>query len=84
MTNTLTRLIIKGGVLSPGELKLICQTAEDLGLKYISFGSRQDILFPDKINDRKINSIENFQIVDPVKDTAENIMSSYVLSLIHI
>ena len=74
----LPRLIIKGGVLSPAELKLICQVAEDLGSDVISFGSRQDILFPDEINDEKIKSIQNIQIVDPYKNNTENIMSSYV------
>ena len=28
----LNRLLINGGVLSPGELKYICEAAEDLGL----------------------------------------------------
>ena len=45
------RLMINGGVLSPGELKYICEAAEALGLDAISFGSRQDIIFPEKIDE---------------------------------
>lgn len=74
----LARLIIKGGVLSPGELKSICQTAEDLGLDSISFGSRQDIIFPYKAKDLDIETIENLQVVNSDKERLENIMSSYV------
>jgi len=40
------RLIVNGGVLSPGELKYICEAAESLGLNAVSFGSRKDIIFP--------------------------------------
>ncbi|MUU79148.1 rubredoxin [Winogradskyella endarachnes] len=78
MINKLTRLIIKGGVLSPAELKLICQSAEDLGSDVISFGSRQDILFPDDLNNDNTEKIEGFQVVNPIKNNTENIMSSYV------
>ena len=49
MSKQLNRLIIKGGVLSPGELKYICDSMESLGVKTISFGSRQDILLPKKL-----------------------------------
>ena len=42
----LTRLIVKGGVISPGELREIVNMAQEQGLKAISFGSRQDIIFP--------------------------------------
>jgi rubredoxin len=78
MINRLTRLIIKGGVLSPAELKLICESAEELGSDIISFGSRQDILFPDALNDEKTKAIQDFQMVNPKIDQTENIMSSYV------
>jgi rubredoxin len=80
MTHRLPRLIIKGGVLSPAELKVICQASEDLGLNAISFGSRQDILFPDHVKNDSIKTIDNFQIVYPTKGISENIMSSYVCS----
>ena len=39
MNKQLNRIIVKGGVLSPGELKYICESIESLGLKTISFGS---------------------------------------------
>ena len=42
----LTRLIVKGGVISPGELREVVNIAMDQGLDSISFGSRQDIIFP--------------------------------------
>jgi dissimilatory sulfite reductase (desulfoviridin) alpha/beta subunit len=42
----LTRLIVKGGVISPGELRDIVNLASEQGLDSISFGSRQDIIFP--------------------------------------
>jgi rubredoxin len=80
MKTNLNRLIIKGGVLSPGELKYICETAETLGLKAISFGSRQDILFPKKINQEELNAFQNLQIIEPDKTGSENIVSSYVSS----
>ena len=44
MKRKLQRIFIKGGVLSPGELKQIIKMAEDLGNSTIKFGSRQDIL----------------------------------------
>ena len=78
MITKLSRLIIKGGVLSPGELKAICNTAETLGLDSISFGSRQDILFPDEVDSKKLESIDNIQIVKQEEEGFENIISSYV------
>ena len=42
----LTRLIVKGGVISPGELREIVNMGLEQGLDAISFGSRQDIIFP--------------------------------------
>ena len=78
MINKLSRLIIKGGVLSPGELKSICLAAESLGLKSISFGSRQDIIFPKEIESSKLDAIESIQIIKPEDEGKENIVSSYV------
>lgn len=74
----LNRLIINGGVLSPGELKYICEAAESLGLKYISFGSRQDILFPQDTKVEQLAEFEKLRIVEGGKDKVENIVSSYV------
>ena len=74
------RLLINGGVLSPGELKYICDAAESLGLNAISFGSRQDIIFPDKIDKELLKSFDKLQVVKPKSEKQENIVSSYVSS----
>lgn len=70
--------MIHGGVLSPGELKYICQSAEGLGLGAISFGSRQDIIFPEEIDESKFHLFDKIQFVKPKRDQIENISSSYV------
>ena len=70
--------MINGGVLSPGELKYICEAAEALGLDAISFGSRQDIIFPEKIDENKFEEFDKLQFVKPKRDGVENIASSYV------
>ncbi|SFD04340.1 rubredoxin [Algibacter pectinivorans] len=72
------RLMINGGVLSPGELKYICEAAEGLGLDAISFGSRQDIIFPEEIDESKFSQFKKIQFVKPKQDGIENIASSYV------
>ncbi len=72
------RLMINGGVLSPGELKYICEAAEALGLNAISFGSRQDIIFPEEIDESKFTAFDKIKFVKPKKDGVENIASSYV------
>jgi len=76
----LNRLLINGGVLSPGELKYICESAEDLGLDVISFGSRQDIIFPDAVDEEKLKAIDKLHVVIPSEESVENVMSSYVSS----
>ncbi|SNR16291.1 rubredoxin domain-containing protein [Tenacibaculum jejuense] len=76
----LNRLLINGGVLSPGELKHICEVAEAMGMNEISFGSRQDIIFPKRIDEKIIADNPNLQLVDPSKNAIQNIMSSYVSS----
>ena len=76
----LSRLIIKGGVLAPAELKSICQTTEDIGLKAISFGSRQDILFPEEVSSEALKSFKDFEVVTPENTEKQNISSSYVSS----
>lgn len=72
------RLMINGGVLSPAELKYICEAAEGLGLNAISFGSRQDIIFPEDIDERKLKQFNKIQFVRPKQDGIENMSSSYV------
>ncbi|WP_111310047.1 rubredoxin [Confluentibacter sediminis] len=80
MKNQLNRLIIKGGVLSPGELKYICECVESLGLKSISFGSRQDILLPKETNQDQLSAFEKLQVVEKGNAKIQNIVSSYVCS----
>lgn len=85
MTNELQRIFIKGGVLSPSELKRVIELAEALGLDEISFGSRQDINFPIKESDKEI--LEKFPdlTMDTVSSAAyQNIVCSYVSSDIFI
>ncbi len=78
--NPLNRLIVKGGVLSPGELKYICECVENLGLKTISFGSRQDILLPKKTEQQQLSVFNKLQTVGKEDVQIQNIVSSYVCS----
>ena len=43
----LKRIFVKGGILSPNELKQIIHHAKSLGLDALHFGSRQDIILPE-------------------------------------
>ena len=45
--NHLKRILIKGGILSPSELKQIISYTRSLGLNSFHFGSRQDIILPE-------------------------------------
>ncbi|MEL4307559.1 rubredoxin [Joostella sp. CR20] len=78
MKKELNRLIIKGGVLSPGELKSIAVAAENSGLDTISFGSRQDILFSKKITAEAHAYFNELAWIAPNEKGTENIVSSYV------
>ena len=78
MNKQLNRIIVKGGVLSPGELKYICESIESLGLKTISFGSRQDILLPEKVDQEKLAQFERLKIIKADETGVENMVSSYV------
>jgi rubredoxin len=80
MKDQLNRLIIKGGVLSPGELKYICECVESLGLKSISFGSRQDILLPKKTEQDQLAVFDKLKLITPEDTQIQNIVSSYVCS----
>ncbi len=73
-----TRLIVKGGVISPGELREIVNMSLDQGLDSISFGSRQDIIFPEgfKAIDKEKKGKHHF--VYPNEKSGNNIVSSYV------
>ncbi len=74
----LTRLIVKGGVLSPGELRDIVNMAMDQGLDTISFGSRQDIIFPDGLQIIDKEKAGKYHFVFPNETSGNNIVSSYV------
>lgn len=79
MNNDLQRIFIKGGVLSPGELKQIIELAEALELKDIFFGSRQDINLPFKESDRAVLDQFPDLTMDIVSEESyENIVCSYV------
>lgn len=72
------RLLIKGGVLSPGELKMIVSALMEAGLNHISFGSRQDILFSTDLSKENIAFNADLYPIDPHQKEEENIMCSYV------
>ena len=79
MTDSLQRIFIKGGVLSPGELKQVIRLSEALNLKNILFGSRQDILLPFKGSDKE--TLKQFPdlTMDIVSERSyQNIVCSYV------
>ena len=75
----LRRVFVKGGILSPSELKQIVNYADSLGLKELHFGSRQDIIFPvyNKVENLDIDDVDlNIDLVTDIK--RQNIVSSYV------
>ncbi|MFC2109143.1 rubredoxin [Bacteroidota bacterium] len=79
MVKDLKRIFIKGGVLSPGELKQIIRLAETLGLKDIFFGSRQDIILPFKDSDSEILKQFPDLAMDVISERDyQNIVCSYV------
>ncbi|MDE3742484.1 rubredoxin [Maribacter polysaccharolyticus] len=80
MNDDLHRILLKGGVTSPGELKDIILMLETAGLKEVHFGSRQDLLFPLKgvKAEEQLESLSKFN-TDIVADRGcQNIVSSYV------
>ncbi|MGK6349991.1 hypothetical protein [Parapedobacter sp. DT-150] len=44
--DNLVRVFVKGGMVSPWDLRVILQASASLGNEFVLFGSRQDILFP--------------------------------------
>ena len=72
------RLLIKGGVLSPGELKMILVTLLDKGVGHISFGSRQDILFTTETPVNNWSFTKDISCVDSIHKDKENIVCSYL------
>lgn len=74
----LTRLIVKGGVISPGELLEVVNMAAEQGLDSISFGSRQDIIFPKEFKALDKEKMGKHHFVFPDEKSGNNIVSSYV------
>lgn len=74
----LTRLIVKGGVISPGELQEVVNMALEQGLETLSFGSRQDIIFPEGFTEIDKEKIGKHHFVYPNQASGNNIVSSYV------
>ena len=75
----LKRVFIKGGILSPSELKQIIDYAESLGLDALHFGSRQDIIFPEHTSNKEIESQFPKLSTSMISDaTYHNIVCSYV------
>jgi len=79
MNDDLHRILIKGGVTSPGELKDSIAMLEAAGLKEVYFGSRQDLLFPlQNVQEEQLEKISKFN-TDIVPDrSCQNIVCSYV------
>ncbi|MEO0472118.1 MAG: rubredoxin [Bacteroidota bacterium] len=79
MQENLLRVLIKGGVLSPSEMKQIIELAEQMGLKTLHFGSRQDIIFPNVTNLADYQHVFPSLTMEYVADRQyQNIVSSYV------
>src|SRR3970040_3068013 len=74
----LTRLIVKGGVISPGELREVVNMALEQGLDAISFGSRQDIIFPKGFKAIEKEKTGKHHFVYPDEKSGNNIVTSYV------
>ena len=75
------RVFIKGGILTPGELKQIVQLAKHLNLDYIGFGSRQDIILNLDQNTGEIPYQMINNDIEIIRDiNLQNIVCSYVSS----
>ena len=79
MNDDLHRIMIPGGVTSPGELKDIISMLETTGLTEVHFGSRQDLLFPINAADEKqLENISKFNTEIIADRSYQNIVCSYV------
>ncbi|MEM8937870.1 MAG: rubredoxin [Bacteroidota bacterium] len=79
MNDDLQRILIKGGVTSPGELKDSISMLEAAGLNEVFFGSRQDLLFPLRSKDEtSLKSISKYNTDIIGERSYQNIVSSYV------
>lgn len=77
------RVFIRGGIVSPLEMKKVLEAAKKMGNKSIHFGSRQDILF--HANDEYVEALNNTLsksnidfIHEKEVERYQNIVSSYV------
>lgn len=79
MNDDLHRILIRGGITSPGELKDSIAMLESAGLSEVYFGSRQDMLFPlNNIKKEQLEKISKYK-TDIVADRSyQNIVCSYV------
>ncbi len=78
LNRQLNRILIKGGILAPSELKQLISFVEECGLSFIQFGSRQDILFS-KTNRQSFDaSSTELNVEELSKKKYQNIVSSYV------
>lgn len=79
MNDNLHRILFKGGVTSPGELKDSIAMLEAAGLTSVFFGSRQDLLFPlQNVKEEQLEKISKFN-TDIIADRSyQNIVCSYV------
>lgn len=79
MNDNLHRILFKGGVTSPGELKDSIAMLEAAGLTSVFFGSRQDLLFPlQNAKEEQLEKISKFN-TDIIADRSyQNIVCSYV------
>ncbi len=78
MKKDYNRILIKGGILTPGELSMITTALMDTGLKHISFGSRGDLLFSTKTSVEELYISPHISCVDPLQKGMQNIVCSYV------
>lgn len=78
--DTLKRIFINGGVITPNKLKEIIQLSKALNLNSISFGSRQDILIPVKENQEHLLKTYFPEFKQDIEENHkfQNIVSSYV------
>lgn len=81
MNDDLHRILISGGITSPGELKDSVAMLEAAGLSEVYFGSRQDLLFPlDNKHKGQLEKTSKYK-TDIVADRSyQNIVCSYVSS----
>ncbi len=77
--DSLYRIDVKGGVLSPIELQRIIEYGQELGLETFHFGSRQDIIFPLKdCEGSLITEKDAFESSFFASEMQQNISCSYV------